>query len=246
MIAHWSFSSLKLLASCPRQWYYKYVKNEQQPPGDAAQFGSAFDQRVCERLGIKPGKEDRPVELNAEAEEQMQEALTFYFAQPQAWAKADKAQAKVELAPRVWSELADIYGVPSVLHRPFIGYIDLLRHEGMQKQVLDLKTSSRNDYRPEWSLQTALYALAEQASECHIHLLIRGKKELRFAAYRFRPMAATYAWALSTIGYWADQGERIMKAIAAVEVAATPGYHCDWCPKAIECEAARLMKVEVY
>jgi hypothetical protein len=246
MIPHWSFSSLKLLNSCPRQWWYKYIAGEQQPAGDAAQFGSAFDQRVSKKLGIEPGKEDKPVELNSEAEAQMQEALTYYFAQPQAWQTADRAQSKVEMTPAVWAELADIHGAQGELKRPFIGYIDLLRHQGMERQVLDLKTSSRNDYRPEWSLQTALYALAEHASECHIHLLIRGKKELRFAAYRFRPLSSTYAWAISVVSYWADQGERVMRVDSPLEVAATPGYHCDWCPRALDCEGARLMKVEVY
>lgn len=251
MIPHWSFSSIKTLSSCPRSWWWQYVKGEKQAAGSAAQFGSAFDQRVLERLNIKPEKEDKQVEVDAETDEQVNEAVSFYLNQPAAWGqkenviKPTRGQAKVCIDPREWSELADVYGVESEIKRPFIGFIDLLGANGLCKEVLDLKTSSRMEYRPEWTMQTALYALAEGAVRCHIHLLVRGSKGFRFQAYRFRPSEATFAWVLGTLGWWAKVGEEVMR-MQDYELPMQTGYHCEWCPKSLACEAYRLMKVEEY
>lgn len=246
-LTHWSFSSLKQLANCPRSWYVQYVKKERQQSGSAAAFGSAFDQKVAQALGLSIEKKDEPVKLEEADEQSVNEAVTFYKLQPQsAFWKDGRGQVKIEITPEAWSVYAEMYGVESNLSVPIIGYIDMLQTNGPSVEICDLKTSGRNEFRSEWPLQLLLYALASRASVCHVHLLTRLKKGFGFTAYRFRPIKESYAWMLTQLGWLADQGEKARMMPSEECLPATSGWWCSYCPRNMNCEACRLQTVEVY
>ena len=246
-LTHWSYSSIKTLMGCMRSWYIQYVMKEKTPSGEAASFGSAFDQNVLKAFGATVDKKEEPVKLDEETAKQVQSAVEFYALQPQSqpW-RGCRGQVKIEITPEEWSEYADIYGVESRIRVPFIGYIDMLRQDGVQVELTDLKTSSRAEFRPEWVLQQTLYALPTRASVCHTHLLTRLKTKFGFHARRFRPLKQTYAWAIATVGQWAEIGEQVRLAPAADTLAASPGFWCSYCPANARCEAARLQTLEEY
>lgn len=171
------------------------------------------------------------------------------------------AQKEVWLLPEQWEILADFYGVRSAIHLPFLGYIDFLEltgPAGLQKRVVDLKTSSRKGFQLSWALQTALYALAERAQTCEAHLVVRPTPKLdedgnpvqpkrpasfRAFVYRFNPTPQTFAWAMQWVGTWAEQIRRDSDVDCIESLPATPCYGCAYCPENALCEPYLLSKL---
>ena len=171
------------------------------------------------------------------------------------------AQKEVWMLPEQWEIMADFYGVRSSIHLPFLGYIDFLEGTGpmgLQKRIVDLKTSSRKGWQLSWGLQTTLYALFERAQVCEAHLVVRptpkldengepvqSKKPAPFRAfvYRFMPTPATFAWAMQWVGTWAEQIRRDSDVDCIESLPATPNFGCQWCPENGLCEAYLLSKL---
>lgn len=207
------------------------------------------------------------------AEERLQSeigrGISVYRALPDALIPMDAAapgrsllaQKEVWLLPEQWEILADFYGVRSAIHLPFLGYIDFLEltgPAGLQKRVVDLKTSSRKGFQLSWALQTALYALAERAQTCEAHLVVRPTPKLdengnpvqpkrpasfRAFVYRFNPTPQTFAWAMQWVGTWAEQIRRDSDVDCIESLPATPCYSCQWCPENALCEPYLLSKL---
>lgn len=242
--AHLSYSSLNQFAQCPRAWYSRRVLGKKETTGEAAAFGSTFDQGVAHRLGLtKPNDAGEIVDpLTGDSPEvaDLRSAVDYYFSQYHSWKEADSAQEPIRIEPSQWGTLADEYGAHGDIHAPFIGFIDLYRQRGIERAICDLKTSSRQGFQPGWALQTTLYALAKRARVCEIHLLVRLKRGFGFHAYRFFPDDLTIRWAMSWVGAQAE-GIRMAQAASSLErLAATPGWHCAWCPERGECVAQKF------
>jgi CRISPR/Cas system-associated exonuclease Cas4 (RecB family) len=229
-----SFSQVNQFMKCPRSWYISKVLREEVPSGDAAARGSMFDQCVAAALGLGDGPEE-------EITEEVQGAVEFYLEHPLSWKKADVAQKEVTMTPAQWDFFADVYDCAWPLPAPIIGYVDLIRsvQDGLIKEVCDLKTSTRGEYRPEWSLQATLYCLIERAKRFEVHLLTF-TKQLKLLRYEYSPTDETFKWAMETIGAISDQISRVERAPNLARVPATAGYHCDWCPRKASCEATNV------
>lgn len=244
---HWSFSSLKTLISCPRQWFVQYVLKERTPSGPAAAFGSAFDQQTAVVMGCPSEKKEEPINLSEADQKTLKDAITFYQMQPasKGW-EGSRSQVPIRIEPGEWEVYAEMYGVEARIRRPLIGFVDRLRTNGPTVEVLDLKTSTRAEYRPEWTLQLLTYSLPTRSAVVHAHLLTRLKNGFGFRAYRFRPQPESFAWALTTLGFYAELGEQVKTCESPEQVAALPGFWCSYCPRENRCEAARLRTVEEY
>ena len=198
---HVSHSSIQSFESCPRSWFAKYVEGKRAPAGDAAAFGNAFDQGVAHALGLKPGKrrgkeqktDDKPFVMTPEIEV----AVQFYRAQPWAWNNAELAQEEIYIEPAEWTLLGEHYGVSTDIPAPVIGYIDLARkiEDGLRWETLDLKNSTRNEFRPEWMVQQMLYALVKRAHRVNVHLLLRrANGSFDESAWGHLPTKADFVW----------------------------------------------------
>lgn len=232
---HISHSSIQLFIDCPRHWFAKYVDKLITPAGDAAAFGTGFDQAIAAR--VVPGSEVvacDPDVLNA---------VEFYLAQPRAWDRAQDAQVKIELDPDQWAVLAEYYGSCTEIPVPLVGYVDLVRtmEDGIRRELLDLKTSSRKEFRPSWSVQTMLYAAALRAARIGVHLLVRrANGSFDFAAYEHCPNHNDYRWVLNYVGFYANQLTEATKYACSDDLPAKPGYWCAWCPVKLECPGVYL------
>lgn len=236
MIQNWSFSSLKMLHQCPLSWYAKYVLGEKVVAGSAANFGSQFDQLVAKALGAESHKPESLGEL----EPGVEEAVAFYKAHPNSWKEARDAQFPINISPDDWAKMGERYGLVTRIDRPIIGYIDLIRGD-FQQEILDLKTSSRNQFDPMWLLQLNLYALSPlfSVSKVLVHLLVR-TKELKLICYQYTPTHKTRAAVLSTISWLAARARELEASKAEDEIATIPGWHCEWCPRSMTCETSNF------
>ena len=245
--AHLSYSSLNQFAQCARSWYSRRVLGKREQSGEAAAFGSTFDQVITYRLGLtRPNDAGEIVDPLAGANSEdpvvadLRSAADYYLSQYWSWKDAEAAQEPIRIEPSQWGTLADEYGAYGDIHLPLIGFIDLYRSRGIERSICDLKTSSKQGFQPGWALQTTLYALAKRARTCEIHLLVRLKRGFAFHAYRFHPDDATIRWAMSWVGAQAE-GIRAAQAASSLErLPATPGWHCAWCPERSECVAEKF------
>lgn len=235
---HLSFSQLNSFKTCPRAWYVQKILGEQQPTSDAASRGQQFDQLVSHKLGLGPVPEGALIE-------RVEEAVELYTTNG-GWCRADEAQKKIEIRPNQWEVMAEELGVPFRLQRPIIGYVDLFRRmgDGIRTELADLKTSERAEYRPDWSLQCALYCLATRAAKFEIHL-VTFTKTIKLHRYAYRPSEDTFRWAMTCIGSIAEQLERAALCKSSEELPAYPSYACGWCPRQLTCEAALVGKLVV-
>lgn len=243
---HLSHSSIQSFDSCPRSWFAKYVEGKRAPAGDAAAFGNNFDQGVSHALGLKPGprrgKEpsDKPFQPTPEIEL----AVQFYLAQPAAWTKAESAQEEIYIDPDQWAMLAEHYGCCSEIPVPVIGYIDLSRRmeDGVRWETVDLKTSTRAEFRAEWMVQQMLYALVKRAHRVGVHLLLRrASGTFDFAAWQHLPLKADFVWVMNYIGFFAGEIKRAEQTAKCQEdLPAKPGYWCKWCAVSGECPGTYL------
>lgn len=230
-LAHLSFSSINTYRQCPRAWYLNYILGEKQPPSEAASRGQQFDQQVAHSLGLgKPVSEPLI--------ERVQEAVEFYAANG-GWTRADQAQREIRITPNQWEVYSALYDVDYQIHLPIIGFIDLWRRDdsGLRVELCDLKTSERNDFRPDWALQCTLYSLVERAYRWSVHLLTF-TKALKLHRYSYRPTDETYRWAMNLIGETASRIASTSTERIIDKIPATSGYQCKWCPRQTSCEAA--------
>lgn len=228
-VDHLSFSSLSKWLQCPRSWWAKYVEKRDVAPSDAASFGSAFDQAISAKLGlIKPEEITKTVEG-------VESSVNFYMAQPWAWTKADSTQEQIAITPEQWETMAESIEAESEIHAPITGYIDLFRVEGIERQVVDIKTSSRAGWRTDWGLQGMLYCLAKDAHRFEIHLLATGKKVPSAHRYVFKPTVERLRWMMETLGCIAKQIKQAQKGDVLLRNA---DYWCAWCPEKVDCVAS--------
>jgi len=233
-IDHYSVSSVTTAMGCPRQWWCKYQLKMDAPAGEAASFGSQFDQMVSKRLGCKIHKDDKP----GSPVEGVEEAVAGYLSQPWAMKSATDAQMPINISPGQWGVIAEMNGLYSEIQRPIIGFIDLF--DAANRVVVDLKTSSSKRTSENWALQVLIYSIAKQASEAKIHLMTRTKVP---AYYEFMiPInPRSTKWAVQLMSYWIANIERWLKDGAGDELPRTPGFYCSWCPEALECPAQSLI-----
>lgn len=239
-IGHHSFSSLSTLMDCPRMFYASYVMREKTAPGEAAKFGSQFDQVVATKAGLL-----NLSDVEGPLAEGMEEAVATYMAAPGVRSMISRAkgyQTKIELTPDQWEGYADLHGAAGAgrISVPYIGYIDLhgVDEVGLKKWVLDLKTSSRKGFQAKWALQSTLYGLHQGASTAHVHLLTRTKVP---AVYRYQwPVTSAWVqWSLNTLGFYAKLATDVEKADSAESLPAKPDYYCSWCSQQLTCQAAK-------
>ena len=233
-IDHYSVSSVTTAMSCPRQWWCRYLLKLDTPAGEAASFGSQFDEEVSKRLGCKVHKEGKP----GARVEGVDEAVAGYLSQPWAMKSATDAQLPINITPGQWGVIAEMSGLYSEIQRPIIGYIDLF--DANSRTVVDLKTSSSKRTSENWALQVLLYSIAKQAREAKVHLMTRTKVP---AYYEFMvPInPRSTRWAVQMMSYHIAQIERWLKDGAGDELPRTPSYSCSWCPEALECPAQNLI-----
>jgi hypothetical protein len=230
-IKHLSFSSLSLWAQCQGAWWEKYIENR-ETVSDAARFGSAFDQAISKRMGLISEIKDTYDGIDS--------AVNFYFAQPWAWGKADAAQKEINITPQQWETASEMLEAESEIFLPIVGYVDLIRNEGIVKKIVDIKTSSRAGWRSSWGLQLMLYALAENAQVAEIHLLVTGKKCPTAHRYVIPVTPAKLKWCMETLGCWAKQIADYKKG---TPLNLSGGYWCSWCPKRLNCVASQMENV---
>lgn len=259
--AHLSYSAVSQFRNCRRSWFSQHVLGKKQTSGEGASFGLAFEAQVIARLGAvnekKPeeGEEDRAVLTDPAAIRVMDHAVETYFNSPGAWKAGDPgttvAQRKIEITPAQWGTLADMYGAAGEIHLPIIGYIDLLRVDslGLQRVVKDLKTTKDSQFKPEWLIQTLLYAMAERAQKIAVDVLIRPQERatkkprpadwlpnFQTAFYEYRVTDEALRWMMTWIGSAASE-MRVAEQSSLERMPASPGYFCAWCPEADTCEA---------
>lgn len=233
VVKNLSFSSLSKFAECPRSWWVHYIDENRSAPTEAASFGSQFDQVISNRLGIG----EKPEE---EVLDGVEDLANFYLCQPGAWTSAEEAQKKIELSPNQFEFLAEQLGLTvQGLRFPFIGYLDLLRRSKGVVEILDLKTSSRSEFRPSWAMQVfGIYSLATGAQRAEVHLLVRLKNGPKMMVYTFRPTKDTWVWAVRWIDYWSARVNHALDENAGEELPRNPGYYCGWCAEQFDCPAA--------
>ena len=228
---HLSFSQIKSFRECEKMWYCKSVLKEETAPSEAANRGTQFDQMVAHRLGLGNAPTDPLID-------RVEEAVSFYLLNG-GWDKATEAQKKIEISPNTWDIYREIYGVDWLLPAPLVGYVDLFRTDetGFRSELVDLKTSERAEFRPEWSLQCSLYALVTRAAVWHVHLLTFTKL-IKLMKYSFRPSDSTFSWAMNIIGSTADRMKHVEREKTVSKIPATPGYYCRWCSRGTNCEGS--------
>ena len=230
-ISHISYSSVEKELQCARCWYYKYVLKQELPAGEAASFGKQFDVMVAHRLGLGPAPAEPLVAGVADA-------VFAYLAHEEAWMHASAAQTEVKCSPSQWQVLAEECGANPVLPWPIIGFLDLERtmEDGIRREVLDLKTTSRREFRWSWALQGTLYALFRRAYRWHVHAVVR-TKNLQIATWTYYPSIKTFRWAMDLVAASAAR-MKAWERMGVEEVQAVPGYHCEFCAGRNECEAS--------
>jgi hypothetical protein len=146
----------------------------------------------------------------------------------------------ITITPNQWATLAEMMGAESEIFCPIIGYIDLYRVSGITKQVVDIKTSSRTEWRTAWALQGLLYCLATGATHFEIHLLTTGKKTPTAHRYVMNTTRERLKWMMETIGNLARQIEALKPDDCIPE---RPGYWCSWCPECTTCTGNDLSDI---
>lgn len=234
LIDHHSISSITTAMSCPRQWWGKYVLKLETVSGEAASFGSHFDQSVGAALKTKVHKEEKRQYLpNPDVEE----AVRGYLSQPWSFKEAADSQYPINITPGQWGVIAEMHGLYSEIKYPIIGYIDLINR--VERKLVDLKTSSAKRVSFYWPLQVLTYSEATQAQTAEIHLMTRTKVP---AYYRILVPVTNESrkWAVQIVSYWIARIEEWLERGAGEELPRYPDYHCNWCAEALKCPAKNL------
>ncbi len=237
-VSHYSFSSLKSFKNCPYSWWLDKVLGQKLPSSAAASFGSQFDQLVAHKLGLEPSDtrgDDKPI-TEVTLCEGVEEAVDIYLLQDFSPKFAVAAQKKITIDPVQWAIMGESFGLSLEISKPFIGYIDLMERQGLQRKIIDLKTSKRKGMRAEWAEQIITYCLAEQCPRGEVHLLTTTKTP---AVYRYPVIITdeTKAWVMANMTYYANQMEKALAEGSGENLPRNPDYWCSWCPACLECPA---------
>ena len=242
-IAHHSFSSISKFINCPFSWWSEKVLDRKMPSSAAASFGSQFDQLVADKLGLTPTDtrgDDTPISEQVLVEG-VEEAADAYLLQPWAVKKgeATSAQKKIYITPEMWAMFGEMLGLSLEIQKPILGYMDLVKRVGVQKTVIDLKTSKRKGMRVDWALQILEYALAEQAPAGEIHLMTTTKTP---AFYRYPIIVSddTKRWAMTYLTYYINMIERVLEGGSGEGLPRKADYWCNWCAENLECTAKEV------
>ena len=195
-IKHLSFSSMNLYANCPQSWYGRYIEQLREPTSPEAQFGIDFESALAQQIGFDVQEtEENPETGELEIIEKtfnsdMEKNVGIYLNHEKAWKSATDYQKKIEITPEHFKWLADKFGVKGSIPLPFIGYIDFMRKD---TAIMDLKTSKRSGWKPQWGYQMIPYMLAEELPMAEIHQFVRTKtpKTLFYALIMNEGLAQT-------------------------------------------------------
>lgn len=189
-IKHLSFSSISLWQRCPRNWWAKYIEKSEESIGEAGSFGNDYDRILAKRMGFKfefdVSKYDEAKKANVRVKcnqddvnetDELKQGADAYFNTPKTWRYAETYQQKLEVSPAQFEETAGKYDVDATMPYPLLGYIDFT---GKVKdtpvlEILDIKTTGRDEFKPEWVVQTGFYAGLIGAVRWNIHLYVRPK-----------------------------------------------------------------------
>lgn len=244
-----SYSSIALFRQCPSAWKARYIDKVKEAPGLAAKFGNDFDTQVAIELGIYPNDRDgKPVSAPAMTEK-LKAAIDAYRAMPGSWldTKPDQqlqTQVKVEVSKERWAEVAGRYGARADIPYPLIGYADFIRVvDGVRKQVCDLKTRERLEFKSEFNTQVGFYAAFEDCTEAFIHVVALGQKGKPRCAEHKILIPTNKSFVKHTLDWFAYYSWEIKRAVDDNNFEDLPreaGYYCSWCPMKQECPVARV------
>lgn len=243
-----SFSSVTLFRSCAAAWKARYIDKIQQPVGDAAKFGNDFDTAVAYELGLVPKAFDGSIPPRPTSQEVL-DAVETYRKYQKSWLHSApgsvQAQVKIEVTPDRWREVAERFGSESEIEVPLIGYSDFVRTlpDG-RREVMDLKSTSRDEWKDDWYTQTILYSAWLDASLCHIHRLVRNKSKCRVDASTTiidgNPKLVKQT--LDTFAHDVGEVVRFIKSERWLDAPRRASWRCTFCPLALECETKLVCK----
>ena len=168
---------MNLRANCEMSWYNRYVNQIRTPTSPEAQFGIDFEAAVAQQMGFDVQEEEENEKGELEIIEKtfdsdMMKNVGIYLNYDKAWTKCDEYQKKIEISPEHFKFLAEKHGVKGEIILPYIGYIDFQKNG---KAIMDMKTSKRSGWKPQWGYQMIPYLLAEEIELAEIHQLVRTK-----------------------------------------------------------------------
>jgi RecB family exonuclease len=247
-----SYSSIELFRRCPAAWKARYIDRVQETPGASAQFGTNFGLLVTQALGLPVlDRDGKPVEVPAETPE-LKGAVDAYRNFDGNWITSNtperktQAEAKIEIGPNGWEVFKQRYGVEADLAMPLVGYADYVRvmADGLRREVLDLKTSSRMEWRPEWNVQVLLYGAALDASAVHIHLIAKRSRDYGVGSHTLLldHNKQLVREALNTVAYYTQIIRATLDAGQLLALPRTPSWGCQHCPVAGECVTQLFVK----
>lgn len=241
MIEHISFSSLNLASNCLASWKGKYVDGRKEPMSEAAMFGTRFEEAVAQRLGFRVTEYQPEGEREEVAVEKVLDQIHYnnadiYLNKARAWTSAEGYQKKITIDPDKFEHLARHYGLSLSIFKPYIGYIDFDREDG----ILDLKTSARKGWKETWGIQITSYLLSEGKASGDVHLLTRTKTP----AVYFYNVFLTTVFARATLKWIASQSKKIQHLLeSGEEPGEQVGWLCNYCASSGVCEAREFCDV---
>lgn len=236
-----SASALKLWADCPASWVAKYISKSEKTVGTAAALGNAFDQTVSKILSGKVVDRDgKEVEVG-EPTDKIATMLEAYRSHPKSWLHSTQtvqSQVAINITPEDWTKIAARWGCNPTLAYPILGYIDLFRQmdDGVRTELVDLKTSTQTTFRPEWTMQVILYAVATGATQAHIHLVTTtDKPKVLMKTIHLKAEDELVREVLNTVAYHCGEIKRVCDVKEFYTVPRKSGQHCFWCPLLTTC-----------
>ena len=242
-IAHYSNSSVGSFQNCARGWWLKYVMDMSLPAGSAASFGNQYDELVAHKLGLEPmdvrtRDAEKPKIFQQVLQEGVEDAVNGYLIQPNAPTKENSVctQKKITILPDEWAVLAEDLGLCLEIDKPIIGYIDMIIMNGVQRTIIDQKTSKRKGMRASWAMQLLLYCIAENCNAARIDLMTTTKTPAYYT-YPIMVNDISKKWVMTNFTYYANEIEKALRSGCGENLPANPDYWCGWCADKLECPA---------
>lgn len=249
---HISYSSIELFKRCPTAWKARYLDQIQEAPGTAAQFGIAFEQLVTAGMGMTVYEKDGKPAALPEVTPELQGAVDAYAAFEGNWlttsvGRAPRAQVKVEVSTDHWAEVAARYGAETELALPLLGYADFVRTmaDGARLELVDLKTSGRLEWKPEWVSQVTLYAPFLGVSVAHIHLIAKRARDYGVGSHTILldHNKALIRETLNNIAFYTKLIKQVCEAPETWNALPRLGsWGCGFCPCSLECATHAAQK----
>lgn len=251
---HLSYSSIELFRRCPAAWKARYIDRVQEAPGTAAQFGSRFGYQVTQALGLPTlDRDGKPLPADELVETpELKGAVEAYRNFDGNWITSNtpercvQSEVRIDVSLDTWDAFKQRYGVESDLAMPLLGFADYVRtmSDGVRREVLDLKTSSRMEWRPEWNIQVLLYGAALDASAVHIHLVAKRTRDYGVGSHTLLldHNKQLVREALNTVAYYTQIIKATLDAGQLLALPRTPSWGCSYCPIAGECTTQLFVK----